>query len=144
MKKWIITIVIILLLVVLYLILGGVNEQNLGDNYYYLPEYEAIDVGYPEGAIIYKSEQRYVISDVKIHRNVISVNKNKQFIIAIQQDESVNIKSIQSNVLDSIYLHYFIIVKQTDMVYGPFNKIEYLKKRDELKIPHSLKLKDDN
>jgi hypothetical protein len=143
MKKWIITIVIILLLVVVYLIWGRVNEQDLGDNYYYLPKYEAVDIGYPDGAIIYKSEQRNVFSDVKIQRTVISVNKNKDFIIAIQQDDSVNIKSIQSNVLDSIHLYYFIIVKQTDMVYGPFSKIEYLKKREELKIPHNLKLKDE-
>jgi len=118
------------------------NEQNLGDNYYYLPEYEAIDVRYPYGAIIYKSTQRCEIDEVKIHRNVISVNKNKQFIIAIQQDDSVNVKSRQSNVLDSNHLHYFIIVKQTDMVYGPFNKFEYFKKREELMIPKSLKLKD--
>ena len=143
MKKWIITIVIILLLVVVYLIWGRVNEQDLGDNYYYLPKYEAVDIGYPDGAIIYKSAQRNVFSDVKIHRTVICVNKNKDFIIAIQQDDSVNIKSIQSNVLDSIYLHYFIIAKQTDMVYGPFSKIEYLKKREELKIPHNLKLNDE-
>lgn len=141
MKKWIIAIVIIFLLVVLYL--TWADEQNLGDNYYYLPIYEAVDIGYPEGAIIYKSLQKNVFSDVKIHRNVISVNKNKEFIIAIQQDDSVNIKSAQTNVLDSNYLHYFIIAKQTDMVYGPFSKKEYLKKRDELKIPHSLKLKDE-
>jgi hypothetical protein len=143
MKKRIIAIVIIFLLVVLYLTWGGADEQNLGDNYYYLPKYEAVDIGYPEGAIIYKSAQKNVFSDVKIHRNVISVNKNKEFIIAIQQDDSVNIKSIQSNALYSNYLHYFIIAKQTDMVYGPFSIIEYLKKRDELKIPHSLKLKDE-
>lgn len=143
MKKWIIAIVIILLIVVLYLTWGRGNEQDLGDNYYYLPKYEAVDIGYPDGAIIYKSAERNVFSDVKIHRNVISVVKNKDFIIAIQQDDSVNIKSTQTNVLNSNYLHYFIITKQTDMVYGPFSKNEYLKKRDELKIPHSLKLKDE-
>ncbi|MDY0318328.1 MAG: DUF3997 domain-containing protein [Candidatus Izemoplasmatales bacterium] len=141
MKKWIITIVIILLLLVLYLIWGGVNEQDLGDHYYYLPKYEALDLGFPDGAIIYKSAQRNVFSDVKIHKNVISVNNNKDFIIAIQQDDSVNIKSTQSIVLDSNSLHYFIIAKQKDMVYGPLSKNEYLKKRKELNIPHNLKLK---
>jgi hypothetical protein len=139
MKKWIIAIVIILLLVVLYLTWGRGNEQDLGDNYFYLPKYEAVDIGYPDGAIIYKSTERNVFSDVKIHRNVISVDKNKDFIIAIQQDDSVT----QPKAQDSKYLHYFIIAKQTDMVYGPFSKIEYLKKREELKIPHNLKLKDE-
>lgn len=138
MKKWIITIVVILLMVVLYLLWGRTNEQDLGDNYYYLPEYEAIDIGYPDGAIIYKSAQRNVFSDVKIHRTVIGVNKNKDFIIAIQHDDSVNVKCMQSTVLDSI--HYFIIAKQTDKVYGPFSKMDYLKKRAELKVPKELEL----
>lgn len=142
MKKWIITVAIVLLLVVLYLALG-VNEQILGDDYYYLPEYEAIDVGYPNGAIICKSTNRYEIDEVKIHKNVVSVNKNRQFIIAIQQDDSVNIKGIQQNVPDSNHLHYYIIVKQSDRVYGPYSKIDYLKKRDELKIPHRLKFEDE-
>ena len=142
MKKLITAIVIILLLVVLCLIWRRGNEQDLGDNYFYLPRYEAVDIGYPDGAIIYKSAERNVFSDVKIRGNVISVEKNRDFIVAIQQDDSVNIKSVQSKVLDSIYLHYFIIAKQTDMVYGPFSKIEYLKKREELNIPHSLTLKD--
>lgn len=140
MKKNIIAIFIILLLVVLYLTLRRGNEQDLGDNYFYLPKYEAIDIGYPDGAIIYKSAERNVFSDVKIHKNVISVNKNEDFIIAIQQDDSVNIKSIYPTVQDSKYLHYFIIVKQTDMVYGPFRKIDYLKKREELKVPKELEL----
>jgi hypothetical protein len=138
MKKWIITIVVILLLVVVYLLWGRTNEQDLGDNYYFLPEYEAIDIGYPDGAIIYKSSQRNVFSDVKIHRTVIGVNKNKDFIIAIQHDDSVNVKCMQSTVLDS--LHYFIIAKQTDKVYGPFSKMDYLKKRAELKVPKELEL----
>lgn len=139
MKNWIIAIVIILVLVVLYLTWGKGNEQDLGDNYFYLPKYEAVDIGYPDGAIIYKSKERNVFSDVKIHRNVISVDKNKDFIIAVQQDDSVT----QPKVQDIKFLHYFIIAKQTDMVYGPFSKIEYLRKREELKIPHNLKLKDE-
>lgn len=139
MKNWIIAIVIILLLVVLYLTWGKGNEQDLGDNYFYLPKYEAVDIGSPDGAIIYKSKERNVFTDIKIHRNVISVDKNKDFIIAIQQDDSIT----QPKVQDSKFLHYFIIAKQTDMVYGPFSKVEYLKKREELKIPHNLKLKDE-
>lgn len=142
MKKWIIAIVVILLFVVLYLTWRRFNEQDLGDNYYYLPEYEAIDIGYPYGAIVYKSAGRYIFSDVKIHRNVTRVSKDKNFIIAIQQDDMVNTKATQANMVDSNYLHFFIIVKETDKVYGPFSRIEYLKKREELKIPHSLRLKD--
>jgi len=143
MKKWIITIVILLLLG-LYLILGRVsNEQNLGDNYYYLPKYEALDIGFPDGAIIYKSAQRNVFSDVKIQKNVVSVNKNKEFIIAIREDDSLNINNANSKSLDSSYLHYYIIVKKTDVIYGPLNRNEYLKKRKVLKIPDNLKLKHE-
>ena len=138
MKKWIIAIIILHLFVILYVIWGRSNEQDLGDNYYYLPLHEAVDIGYPYGAIIYKSAERNVFSDVKVHKNVINVNKNKDFIIVIQQDSGVNNNSSLPKAQDDKHLHYYIIAKQTDMVYGPFSQNEYLKKRDELKIPNNL------
>ncbi len=141
MKNWIITAVILFLLFFLYLIWGEFNEQDLGDNYYYLPKYEALDIGFPDGAIIYKSVQRNVFSDVKIQKNVVCVIKNKEFIIAIREDDSLNINNANSKSIDSSYLHYYIIVKKTDVIYGPLSRNEYLKKRKVLKIPDNLKFK---
>lgn len=140
MKKWIIIILIIAFFSVM-LFMWQVDEQDLGGNYYYLPNYEAIDIGYPNGAVIYKSKQKLVFNDVKIPGDVISVNKNKEFIIAIQKVDSLDHERIHTNVLDSTSLNYFIIVKKIDLVYGPYRKLEYLKKREELKIPKELMFK---
>jgi hypothetical protein len=142
MKKWMIAIFVILLSGVLFFI-WGVDEQNLGDNYYYLPKYEAVDIGYPGGAIIYKSAQKNIFSDIKIHGNVISVDNNKDFIIAIQNADSSNIEKTNSSIAEKNSLNYFIIVKKSNLIYGPFNKEEYLQKRDELRVPKELKLKEE-
>ena len=142
MKKSIIIILIILSLVVLFFIFKG-DEQDLGDGYYYLPKYEAKDVGYPNGAIIYKSRRKYSYDDVKISGEVISVNKNKEFIIAIQKvDREYNIK-MKTNASDSNSLHYYIIAKKIDSVYGPLNYSEFLKKRKDLKVPEELIFKKE-
>lgn len=138
MKKWIIAIFIILLSVFLLLVFGR-DEQDLGDNYYYLPEYEAIDVGYPGGAIVYKSSQKYLYSDIKIKGDVISVNSNKDFVIAIQKIDSSNMEKTHSVIVD---LQFYIIVKSSDLVYGPYSKKEYLQKRKELGVPNKLRLKE--
>jgi len=133
MKKRIIAVFIILLSIIVLLFWGN-DEQDLGDNYYYLPKYEAIDLGYPGGAIIYKSPQKHLYSDIKIHREVVSVNSNNDFVIAIQKLDSSNTEN------DS--LQYFIIVKESDLIFGPYNKKKYLQKRDALKVPKDLKLRD--
>ncbi len=136
MKKWIIAILVTLLLCgVLFLIMRN-DEQILGENYYYLPEYEAYDVGYPEGGIIYKSSEKNLFSNVIIHGNVIRMNDNKNFIIAMQlKDDSAKIDKQQ-------LLHYFIIEKKSDLIYGPFKKEEYLQKREELGVQRELQLKE--
>lgn len=142
MKKWIIIVLVVLFFSILFFI-WRIDEQYLGEDYYYLPKYEAIDIGYPGGAVIYKSKQKNVFSDVKIHADVISVNNNKEFIIALQKIDSTNIEKTNPNILDKDSLLYFIIVKKSDLVYGPFSKMEYLKKREELKISKKLVFKKE-
>jgi hypothetical protein len=135
MKKWIITISILLLCAILFLI-TKTDEQTLGENYYYLPESEAYDVGYSEGGIIYKSSEKNLFSNIIIHGNVIRMNDNKDFIIVIQlKDDSTKINKKQ-------LLYYYIIEKKQDIVYGPFNKEEYLKKREDLSLPKEFQLKE--
>ena len=85
------------------------SNAYLGDNYYYLDMDEAKDVGYPDGAIIYKSTERYLFSDIKIKGNVIEVKSNDKFIVAKQIP--INQKKI----------NYYIINKSKDQVYGPHN-----------------------
>ena len=54
MKKWLV-VVCVALLSGLLLSRWGVDNQELGEGYYYLPSYEAVDVGYPGGSVVYKS-----------------------------------------------------------------------------------------
>ncbi|MDP2337288.1 MAG: DUF3997 domain-containing protein [Bacteroidota bacterium] len=139
MKKWIIAIFVILLSVALFFI-WGVDEQNLGDNYYYLPKYEAIDVGYPGGAIIYKSPQKNLIRNIKVHGNVYEVSFNEDFIIAIQNADTSYLEKAHSSIAEKNSLNYFIIVKKSDLIYGPYNNKDYLQKREELGVPDKLEL----
>ena len=106
----------------------GVDDQNLGDNYYYLPKYEAKDIGYPGGAIVYKSAEKNIFKEVKIEGEVINVNSNKDFIIAIQKAYTSRFDTSRLNITEMNCLKYYIINKKSDLVYGPFNKKDYQKK----------------
>jgi len=138
MKKWIIAFVIILSGVIF--LFWGADSQNLGGNYYYLPKYEAIDIGYPGGGIIYKSTQKNIFRDIKIHGNVINIGNNTDFIIAIQNTDTSYIEKAHSNFVEKDSLKYFIIVKKTDLIYGPYNNKDYIQKREELGVPDKLEL----
>ncbi|HKR05947.1 MAG TPA: DUF3997 domain-containing protein [Bacteroidia bacterium] len=142
MKKWIIAILVILLSGILFFMIWGQDDQDLGDNYYYLPKYEAIDVGFPGGAIVYKSTQKHLYSEIKIYGNVKEVNFNKEFIIAIQNADTSYLEKADSDIFEKNFSNYYIIVKKSDLVYGPYSKEEYIQKRDELGIPEELKLKE--
>ena len=138
MKKAIIIITILLLFCSLLLIFGS-DEQNLGDNYYYLPEYEAVDVGYPEGATIYKSSQKYAYEEIKVCGDIVCVKKNKRYIIVAERvDSTADIVCKHLSNADSVSLHYFIIAKSSGIVFGPYRKLEYLQKREELGISKKL------
>lgn len=135
MKKWIILILIIACCAIVVFFICRNNKQDLGDNYYYLPEYEAVDIGFPDGAVIYKAKQKNVFNDIKIRGKIVDVISNPEFIIALQKKDSANFNN------DS--MQYYIIAKKTDSIYGPYETQEYLKKRKELKIPNELALKEE-
>jgi hypothetical protein len=117
------------------------DNASLGEDYYYLPIYEAKDVGYPGGATIYKSPQKNVFRDIKIQGDIINVNYDKDFIIAIRENKDSLIIEKQGLNMDKFF-QYFIIEKKSDKVFGPFNKEEYLQKRSELNVPEELELKE--
>lgn len=108
------------------LIVYSCDDESLGNGYYYLPEYEAIDLGFPYGAVVYKSSKKYIFNDIKIKGNVIEVNSNEDFIIA------------KRNTVDTISLtetlDYYIIDKEKDTVYGPYNEFYYNEKRNILNL----------
>ena len=104
------------------------SDRKLGNDYYFLPKYESIDVGYPNSeAIVYKSSQEYVFSDIKIQGDVLEVNFNSKYIIAkrdplIKRDENSGV------------IEYYIIEKKSDKLFGPLTEKGFDKKTVELKI----------
>jgi hypothetical protein len=59
MKKWIAVICTLVIFVFAFFVQNQIKDnEDLGDGYYYLPPYEALDIGFPEGAVIYKSSQK--------------------------------------------------------------------------------------
>lgn len=70
------------------------DNQVLGHDYYYLPDYEALDMGYVGGGILYKSGIKNSFENVIIPANVVKVKANKRYIIAIQKPDREVAKSI--------------------------------------------------
>ena len=138
-KALIVTFTIILLLIALFVCWP--DERKLGDNYYYLPKYEAIDVGFANAeAIVYKSKNRKVFQDIKITGDVIRVSGNKDFIVALQKIPSGPLAPSYYDPDTLTDLKYYIISKNTDSVYGPFSKEQYVLKRNELGVSQKLEL----
>ena len=117
MKKWIIVICVLITIGIVFFITKTEKDtETLGDNYYYLSPYEAIDVGFPEGAIIYKSSQKNLFSDIKIQGEVISINYDKDFIVAVQQKKS------SAELGKDKMMYYFNIEKKKENVIGSIKK----------------------
>ena len=91
------------------------SDRELGNGYYFLPKYEAIDVGYPEGeAIIYKSNKEYIFSNIRIRGDIIEVHADSKFIIA-KRDPLISWET------NTGVFEYFIILKKNDSLIGPLN-----------------------
>ena len=131
MKKSILTVKLMALLSISCSVIGS-DEQDLGDNYYYLPEYEAIDVGFTDGPIIYKSKEKYLFSDIKLRGNINKVEHDDSFILVSKISED--------SLGQRRQLLYYIIIKATDSLSGPFDEEQYLERRNRFKIPKNLVL----
>lgn len=112
------------------------SEAELGDGYYYLSYYDAIDVGYNEGSLIYKSTQKSYYQTILIQGGIVEVKKNKQFIIVGQNKQQVD-----RNFKTEVYYYWIIDKKNKPDVYGPFTLDDYLTKKRELEVPKNLRLK---
>ncbi|WP_179321140.1 DUF3997 domain-containing protein [Winogradskyella helgolandensis] len=104
------------------------SDRKLGNDYYYLPKYESIDVGYPDSeAIVYKSNQEYVFNDIKIRGDVLEVDFNSKYII-IKRDPLIS-RDENSGIIE-----YYIIEKKSDKIFGPMTENDFDKKIVELNI----------
>ena len=55
----------IILFLSIFCFLSCRNNDNLGSGYYYLSDFNAMDVGYPYGSIVYKSNQENLYKKIK-------------------------------------------------------------------------------
>lgn len=92
------------------------EDQDLGSGYYYLPDYEALDIGYPAKTALYKSLQKNVFSNVIAEGDVAVIRFNDKWIAFTQKDTMA-----PSTEKVSAYL----INKKTDKLYGPYSKTAY-------------------
>jgi hypothetical protein len=102
-------------------------STDLGDNYYHLDKYEANDVGYPGGAIVYKSTNENVFRNIRIRGDVLSVKTDSKFIIA-KRDPIISWNT------NTGILEYFIILKKNDSLIGPMKKEKFVLMVEKLEI----------
>ena len=99
--------------------------------------------GFPGGAIVYKSDMKDVFTDIKIRGNVINVKSDRDFIVAVRNNDTINFEMKHGeNTFSDKKNFYFIIVKSLGNVLGPFNKVEFEKKCIEIGVPNKLRLVD--
>jgi hypothetical protein len=82
-----------------------------------------MDVGYPGGAIIYKSTEKLFFDSIIISKQVVEVTYNARFIFAKQ--------IVTDQTLDT---NYYFIDKLNGQVYGPLTLDSSKKVSNRLKI----------
>jgi len=103
------------------------SNADLGDNYFYLDKDEAVDVGFSDGAIIYNSPERYFYEKIIITGDVLKVNSDNKFIIAIRDP-------LTSRDNNTGILEYFIIQKKNDSLIGPLTNEKFYETISNLRI----------
>jgi hypothetical protein len=145
MKKAIVIFVVFCTVLYVIFFMRSDDKQILGDEYYYLPRYEAIDVGFPGGAIIYKGIQKYHFQEVKVKGEVLDVDYDDNFIVAVRLPvNSLRVQEPQLDEDDFDSLQFYIIEKKSDLIHGPYTEQEYIQRRGALGVPEKLKLNLDN
>lgn len=91
------------------------DETDLGNNFYYLPDYESVDIGYPYGTIVYKSSEKNKFEKIFIYADVVSVNNNDDYIIVKQIP---NKKILLQNIKDDLNLwsNYYLEIKRDSLI----------------------------
>lgn len=123
MKILKIGVIIIGLVLMLFFLKIATNkdDQNLGSGYYFLPNYEAIDVGYPYGNLIYKSNNKNHFDIILIRSDIKSVNYNDQFIIVYQEpNKKLALKEISDMLI--LWNNYYNEIKRDSLINLEYEK----------------------
>ncbi len=99
-----------LCLLVLLVTTGCTDQGDLGNGYYYLSEDDALDIGFLDGAIIYKSVEKNVFSDIILKGTVKNAKSDDNYIIALQLPKNEKVSK------------YFIIDKFSGRIFGPLDE----------------------
>lgn len=93
--------------------LGCDHSDELGNDYYYLSDYEAGDAGYPYGSILYKSSEKNFFQNIIIYNRVIKVLSNNKYILVCQEPNELTMR--KRNIDDvSFWRESSVYEKKTD------------------------------
>ena len=128
MSKLKISITIFILILLSYLIVTIFikDEQNLGNGYYFLPDYEAIDIGYSYGNMLYKSDKKNHFNNIIIFSDIKKINFNNYYIIVLQRpNKKLVLKQIEDDL--TLWNNYYTVNKKDSIVTFNFNKISLVR-----------------
>lgn len=106
--------------IVLGFLLFSCDEAILGDNYYYLTDYEARDVGYEYGSIVYNSSSIDNFKDIIVYSDIEKCKSDNEFILVLQVPNKPLMISRLKNSLE-FWNSYFLKNKKNinvDLVHG--------------------------
>ena len=141
MKKRVIVPIMVLVissaLIMLFCFVSTSEIKNLGEDFYYLPKWVAIDVGNPYGSMIYKSRERdaYSQDDIIVNQGILQVVSDEFFILYVQN------KSQNDSEKDNIPYYWGIIQKEPTERLGPYDYHDYCNAKNILGVPNNLRLK---
>lgn len=103
-----------------FLLLSCNDESNLGGDYYYLTDYEARDVGYEYGSIVYKSTSIDNFKDILVYSDIKKCVSNNEFVLISQvPNKPLMIRRIKKSL--EFWNSYFLKNKKNinvDLVHG--------------------------
>ncbi len=111
----------------MFITAGCTDQADLGNGYYYLSEDDALDIGLPDGAIIYKSRAKNEFDEIIIKATVKKAYSDDNYIIALQLPKNEKVS------------RYFIIDKFSGRIFGPLDKKSF----NELKIKLGIEINFD-
>ncbi len=116
----------------LLILVTRADNQKLGDGYFYLPNYEAIDVGYPDGSIIYKSTKKNLYKEVVVRDNILSVVSDRRYIGVYAKGDLADPQPASGD-------RFYLVDKISGKVYGPLGDQAFLGIINELEVPGKIK-----
>ena len=112
----------IYLIFVLFTFFGCNDDSNLGNDYFYLADYEAIDIGYAYGNMIYKSENENHFNNIIVYSDIKNLKYDDKYVIVLQEP---NKGCIIKRLVDDLttWNNYYLENKRDSMVDIVHNRV---------------------